>query len=155
MILIKAVLINLIIYLVFIIPSVVILLNSNFSNKKQSIFLLAMTIVFNSVLSICLYKFSYIIFSLFSKTQGVINLCIYISRIIFIDSSLYGIKIIIPRYIFSKNKKTAILILSKFAVNLILSIIGYILLQSAGLLYSFPICNFVFYIIYVFIFIKS
>ena len=154
MVLLKAILINLIIYIAFIIPSIIVLLKADLSSKKSVVFWISVTVIITSFLSTCLYEFSNNIFSFFSKTTGVINLCVFISRIVFLDSSLFCLKYIIPKYLYSKNKKTAILFLSKIAANIVFSILGYIFFNSSGLLYSFPICNLIFYIIFVLIFIR-
>lgn len=155
MTLLKALLINLIIYIIFIIIPIIIILKANFSNKKETLAWLAISVLIDSIFSILLYRFSYNILSLFTNSAGVINLSVFILRIAFLDSSLFSIKIIISKYLFINNKKTAILFLAKIAVNIVLSILGYTLFKSAGLLYSFPICNFIFYIIYIFLFAKD
>ena len=43
---------------------------------------------------------------------------------------------------------TAILVLSKIAVNILLIFIGYFLFDTKGILYSFPICDLIYYLIY-------
>ena len=42
----------------------------------------------------------------------------------------------------------------KIVVNILFMILGYIIFSNKGFLFSFPICDFIFYIIYIALFIK-
>ncbi len=141
---------NLIIYIIMILPIIFISLKKSiYSSKSSLVFYLILSILLETILSIILYIFSTNIFSFFTSIIGVINYAVYASKILFISSSLYGLKIILPAYIFQKNrKKTTILVLSKIAVNLIFIFIGYSIFSTKGILYSIPICDIIYYIIY-------
>ena len=149
---------NLIIYILMSIPVFFILLKKTiYENKKKFITFLCISIIIETFLSCLIYVFSNEIFSLFSKTAGIINYAVYASKILFISSSLYGIKFLIPVYLWkkeNKRKKTAILVLSKIAVNILFAFLGFILFNTKGLLYSFPICDLIYYIIYIKVFLN-
>lgn len=157
---------NLIIYFFMIFPIIILSLKKEIYNTKNSFcFAIIISFVIEIILSAILYIFNKSIFSIFSNTSGIINYAVYSSKIFFISSSLYGIKILIPAYIFhqktefqakkiSNKKKSAILFLSKIAVNVLLILIGYNLFNTKGILYSFPVCDLIFYIIYIIIFLN-
>ena len=149
---------NFIIYFLMLIPVFFILFNKSiYENKKKFLSFLCISTLIEIFLSCVLYIFSKNIFSIFTKTTGIINYATYSSKILFISSSLYGIKFLVPYYIWkleNKNKKTAILVLSKIAVNILFIFIGYILFNTKGILYSFPICDLIYCIIYLKIFLK-
>lgn len=147
---------NLIIYVIFILPLIISFFSKNiFENKKNVSIAIAISTIIEAFLSFILYKYSYSIFSLFTAKEGIINLSVFISRIIFLDSSLYGIKILLPVFLIKRNKKTVIFIFLKITVTVVLSIIGYCFLAIPGLLYSFPLCNIIFDIIFIILFKKS
>lgn len=149
---------NLIIYLFMLTPVFYLLFNKTiYKNKKTFISSLCVSFFIEIFLSGLLYIFSYEIFSIFTKTTGIINYAVYSSKILFITSSLYSIKFLIPAYILkneNEHKKTAILVLSKIAVNIIFIFIGYSLFNTKGMLYSFPICDLIYYIIYIKLFLN-
>ena len=149
---------NFIIYLLMLIPIFYLLLKKEiYENKKKFISYLCISILIEILLSFILYIFSREIFSLFTKTPGIINYAIYCSKILFISSSLYGIKFLIPVYIWknkNEHKKTAILVLSKIAVNILFTFLGYFIFNTKGILYSFPICDLIYYIIYIKLFLN-
>lgn len=148
---------NLIIYFIITLPIIVISFNkSNYISKKNLLKSLIITTIIEILLSICLYSFSRNIFSLFIKTSGVINYAVYASKILFITSSLYGIKYLIPIYLLknSHKKNTTILLISKIVVNIFFILIGYFLFSTKGILFSFPLCDLIYYIIYIYIFAK-
>lgn len=146
---------NFIIYLILIVPSILISLKKHiYKNKKIFILYLIYATSFEIVLSIFFHIFSKEFFSIFTNVSGIINYSVYSSKILFITSSLYSIKILIPAFLIKNNKKTAILIFSKIAVNLIFIFVGYNLFNNKGILYSIPICDFVYYIIYIVAFLK-
>ncbi len=142
---IQGIFLNLIIYLI------IISLNKKIYISKQQFFT---TIIYCTLLeislSLILYIFPKDIFSTFTKTTGIINFAIYSSKILFISSSLFALKILIPAYLYNQNKKKklAILVLSKIAITIISIIILYIKFNTKGILFSIPICDFIFYIIY-------
>lgn len=149
---------NFIIYLLMLIPVFYLLFNKRiYENKSKFISFLCISVLIEIFLSSILYIFSNEIFSLFSKTTGIVNYAVYSSKILFISSSLYGIKFLIPAYVWknkNKHKKTAILVLSKIAVNILFIFIGYFLFNTKGILYSFPICDLIYYIIYIKLFLN-
>lgn len=146
---------NFIIYFVMIFPLILLSFKKSIYKTSKS-FILTLIIATSCEIffSILFHTFSREFFSIFSKTPGVINYAVYASKILFITSSLYSIKVLIPAYLIKNNKKTAILVFSKIAVNLILIFFGYYLFNNKGILYSFPICDLIFYIIYSIIFLK-
>lgn len=149
---IQGIFLNLIIYLIMIFPLIIISLNKKIYISKQQFFT---TIIYCTLLeislSLILYIFPKDIFSTFTKTTGIINFAIYSSKILFISSSLFALKILIPTYLYNQNKKKklAILVLSKIAITIISIIILYIKFNTKGILFSIPICDFIFYIIYI------
>lgn len=148
---------NLIIYVLMIAPIIIVSFNKKiYTTKKILIKSLIILITIEIIFSIFLYLFSRNIFSFFVKTSGIINYAIYASKILFITSSLYPIKYLIPMYFYNKNytKKTTILFSLKIVVNILFMILGYIIFSNKGFLFSFPICDFIFYIIYIALFIK-
>lgn len=156
MISVNALILNLIVYLIIIIPLIISFFFTHiFFNKKTVIRYLAILSIIEIILSILLYKFSYKIFSLFTSKTGTINFAVFASRILFLDSSLYAIKFLIPMYLKKSNKKTVIFVLSKITANILFAILGYLIMHTVGFLYSFPICDIIYYFIYIYIFIKS
>ena len=147
-------LLNLIIYLIMIFPIILISFNKKiYENKLKFLFYLCFSIIINILFSIVIYTFSRNIFSFISKTPGIINYAVYASKIVFTSSSLYSINFLIPAYLFINNKnwqkKSAILFLSKIAVHLILGLISFYLFNMKGILFSIPICDIVYYAIYI------
>lgn len=147
---------NLIIYVIMILPIIFILLKESiYKTKEKFAFWLVISVLIEIVLSILFHKFSRNIFSIFTNTKGVINYAVYSSKILFISSSLYNLKFLLPAYISKKDsKKTVILVFSKITVNLIFILIGYTFFNTKGILYSFPICDIIYYIIYVKVFLN-
>lgn len=154
---INGLLLNLIIYLIMIFPIIIISLNKkNYETKNRFISVLIFSFIINIVLSLIVYNFSKTIFSIFSNTPGIVNYAVYASKILFISSSLYGIKILIPSYLLKINckKKSAILVLTKIAISILFIFIGYRLFNFKGVLFAIPICDLIFYIIYILVFLK-
>ncbi len=153
----NAIIVNLITYIVLLLPSIIyIVFKKTFSNKKEVLYTMAILILIQAILSSILYIFSNKIFSLFIKKTGTINMSVFISRIVFLGSSLYPLKIIIPTYFSNNsNKKTVILITTKITVTIFFSILGYLLFSTVGLLYSFPISDIIYYVILISLFSKS
>lgn len=145
---IKALFLNLIVYIIMVSPIVIISLNKkNYSTKKNFLSTLIYCTIIEILLSVILYLFSENIFSIFTSTKGIVNFSVYASKILFISSSLFALKIIIPAYL-KQEKKITILVLSKIVINIISCIILYLLFNTKGFLFAFPICDFIFYIIY-------
>ncbi len=162
----EGLILNFIIYIIMLIPIFLILFNKKiYKNKIIFLKYFIFSIIIELLLSLILYKSSYKIFSFFTNTTGLINYAVYASKILFITSSLYSIKFLIPAYLFvsyKKNniitshknflisrKKTAILFLSKIAVNIIFIFIGYTFFSNKGILFSIPFCDTIYYIIYI------
>ena len=145
-----ALIFNLIIYIVMILPVCIISFKKSiYDSKKTFVIFLVISVVLETIFSAILYKFSRNLFSLFTDTKGIINYAIYASKILFISSSLYSFKILIPAYIAQKNrKKAAILVLSKITAHIIFIVIGYSIFDIKGILYSIPVCDIIYYIIY-------
>lgn len=145
-------LLNLIIYVIMVFPLIIICTNKKiFSTKKDFLSTLIYCTLLEIFLSAIVYIFPNRIFSLFTNTKGVINYAIYSSRILFISSSLYSLKILIPAYLVNqkKAKKITILVLTKIVITATNAILFYILFNTKGILFAFPICDFIFYIIYI------
>ena len=152
---IEPLLINFIVYFIFILPIIfIIFFNKTYLSKQKTFVFLAISFIIEIIISLFLYLHSYIFFSLFTHSIGLINLCVYYYRILFLDSPLFGLKLLIPAHLLYKNKKTAILILSKIAVNIIFILLSCFIPNSAIFLYTFPTCNFLYYIIYSILFFK-
>lgn len=147
---------NLILYIIIISPVIFICRKKNIIKSKK-IFVRALIIsTFIEILfSFFIYNYSKKFFSLFTETTGIINFATHCSKILFICSPLYGFKFLIPRLLKKNNaKKTVILVITKITANIIFAITGYLLFNFKGILYSVPVCDFVFYIVYLIIFIK-
>lgn len=147
---IKALFFNLIIYIVMISPIIIISTNSRFfASKKKFLSTLIYCTLLEIALSFILFLFPEKIFSLFTNIKGIINFAVYASKILFISSSLFAIKITVPTYLrINKNKKITILVLSKIVITIILCTFLYFIFNTKGLLFAIPICDFVFFIIY-------
>lgn len=147
---IKGLFLNLLIYIIMIAPTIIISLNKrNYSTKRNFLSTLIYCTTLEIILSLILYLFPGKIFSIFTNTTGIINFAVYASKILFIFSSLFAIKIIIPAYLINTNKKITILVLSKIVITIISCITFYFIFSTKGFLFVFPICDFIFYIIYI------
>lgn len=153
---------NLIVYIILILPILLIISNKKiYKNKTRFTFIISCITIIEIILSLLIHIFSKNIFSIFSKTPGIINYAVYASKIIFITSTLYAIKFLIPAFLYNykksilTHKKTTILFLSKIVVNLLFIILGFIVFSTKGALYAFPICDFIYYLIYIVIFIRT
>lgn len=146
---IKGLFLNLIIYIIMITPIIIIALNKKFLSAKRTFLLTLIYCTFLEIaLSFILFLFPEDIFSLFTNTTGIVNFSVYASKILFISSSLFALKILIPAYL-NQTKKITILVLSKIVITIVSCIISYILFSTKGFLFAFPICDFVFYIVYI------
>lgn len=149
---------NFIVYLFVIAPIFLLLFKKSiYTSKKRFISFFIVSLLIETFLSMYIHIFPYEIFRLLSKSTGIINYSVYSFKILFITSSLFSLKYLIPAYIWNvKNeyKKTAILVLSKIAVNIIFILIGYFLFNTKGILYSFPIVDLIYYIIYIKLFLN-
>ena len=152
--------INFILYIIMIFPIMLFLRQKNFISLKNFFTNFIIITIIEIVFSLFIYIVPQKIFSLFTSTTGIINYATYCSKILFITSTLYGIKYFIPAYIFYNPKynlnikKTTIIVLSKIVVNLILGFFGYFLFSTKGFLFSIPLCDLIYFIIYCIIFIK-
>lgn len=152
---IQGLLLNLIIYTFMLFPIICISFKKCIYNKNTFLFSIIAATIIEILLSMFVYIFSDKIFSIFTDKIGVINYAVYASKILFISSSLYSLKVLLPSFLFQKNaKKTVILVLSKITAHIFLIFICYILFNTKGILYSFPICDFVFYITYTKVFLN-
>lgn len=146
---IKGLFLNLLIYIIIITPVIIISLNKrNYSTRKNFLSTLISCTILEIILSLILYLFPEKIFSIFTNTTGIINFAVYASKILFIFSSLFAIKIIMPAYLINANKKITILVLSKIVITIISCITFYFIFSTKGFLFAFPICDLIFYIIY-------
>ena len=124
-------------YLILIMPSIIICFNKKyFIDRKKFNNILIGNIIYNIILSMCFYLFYEKIFNIFNLDQGIINYAIYSGKIIFMASSLFAVKYLIPGYIYhNKNKKISIIFaIAKIIDTLICMIIGYYLFNQKGLL---------------------
>ena len=150
--------INLIIYFLITLPiEILSFINKIYKNQKKFILVLYLSIIYSVITSILLYSFPYKIFSIFTSTKGIINYGVYAFKILFISSSLYTIKILIPKYLSYnlKTKKIAIFKISKIALTILFSIISYLLFNTKGILFTIPIIDFIYSIIYIFLLFKN
>lgn len=149
--------IDFIIYLFLIIPSLIICFNQKFfSTRKKFSLTLTSNIILTIFLSLIFYIFYENLFSLIPIQKGIINYVIYSGKIIFITSSLYPIKFLIPAYIFhNKSKKISILLAgAKIIDTLICMIIGYFIFNTKGILFAIPLSDLIYYIAYIFLYLK-
>ena len=150
--------INLIIYFLITLPiEILSFINKIYKNQKKFILVLYLSIIYSVITSVLLYSFPYKIFSIFTSTKGIINYGVYAFKILFISSSLYSIKILIPKYISCnfKTKKIAIFKISKIALTILFSIISCLLFNTKGILFTIPIIDFIYSIIYIFLLFKN
>lgn len=143
---------NLIIYIIILFPIIIISFNKkNYNSKKSFIIVLIYSTIIEIFFSLIIYCFPEKIFSLFTKKNGIINFAVYCSKILFITSCFFSLKILIPSYLFNNNlqKKSVILVLTKITATLLFAYTFYIFFNTKGLLFSFPFCDFIFYIIYI------
>lgn len=144
---IKGLFLNLIIYTVMITPVIVVSLNKKFfTTKKKFLTTLIYCTFLEIALSFIVFLIPEKIFSLFTHKNGIVNFSVYASKIIFISSSLFALKVLIPAYL-NQTKKITIFVLSKIVITVAFCIIFYILFSTKGFLFAFPICDFIFYII--------
>ena len=149
--------INIVIYIIITTPvQIISFIKGIYKNRQKFIAILASCIIYFIIVSYVLYSFPYKIFSLFTSTRGIINYGVYVFKILFISSSLYAIKILIPKFIYyqTKTKKIAILVFSKTALTIIFSVIGYLLFNFKGIFFTFPLIDFIYSIIYIYVFYK-
>ena len=127
-----------------------------YHTEKKFMHYLIISIFYCVLISSILYFIPYKIFSLFPASTGTINYSVYAFKILFACSSLFSMKILIPKYIYYKtrNKKIAIFYYSKIAITLILSILGYYIFNAKGILFAFPLTDFVYSIIYLYVFLN-
>lgn len=153
-----ALILNFITYIIMILPYIFFAFKKSiYKNKKTFLNYLTFSIFIGFFSGIILHIFSRNIFSLFTDTSGIINYAVYSSKILFICSSLFSINILIPTYFWrneKQHKKTAILFLSKIAVHILFIFIGFILFDIKGILYSLPLCDLIYCIIYIALFLK-
>ena len=148
---------NIILYIIITIPIYTLsFFKKAYENKKIFIVTFIFSIIYFVIISILLYYFPYKVFSLFTNTKGVINYSVYAFRILFACSSLFAAKILIPKYIINQtpNKKIATFYYSKIAITFILSIIGYFIFDTKGILFAFPLTDFIYSITYLYLFFK-
>lgn len=144
-------------YLILNLPSIIIcFFKKYFSDRKTFNYVLLSNILVTVFLSLIIYIFSEKLFNLFPVDQGIINYGIYSMKILFITSSLYPIKFLIPAYFFhNKSKKISItLAIAKIIDTLICMFIGYILFDTKGILFAVPIADAIYYIAYMFLYLK-
>lgn len=146
-----------IIYLILITPSLIICFNKkHFLDRKKFNNILIGNIIYNIVLSMCFYLFYESLFNTLNVKQGIINYAIYSGKIIFIASSLYAIKFLIPGYLFHNNNKkiSIIFAIAKIIDTLICMIIGYYLFNQKGILFAIPFVDIIYYIAYIYCYLK-
>ncbi len=136
-----------IIYFILLLPQWIIALQKrNYQNKKTFMQALLCSVLLGSILSYMLYHFSQQILSLFTQTNGVKQYAIYCLKILLISSSFLGLQLLLPFYfVFHQSyKHTIVLYITKCFITILVSIIGYIVFQTKGLLYAISISDFIF-----------
>lgn len=149
--------INLIIYIILITPSLIIcFLKKAFSTRKNFNNILIINIIITIFLSLIFYLFYESILNSLPLDQGVINYAIYAGKIIFISSSLYPLKYLIPVYFFNnKNKKASILLaFAKIIDTFICMFLGYLLFNTKGILFGIPFADIIYYLAYLYLYLK-
>ena len=133
-------------YLILIFPSIIICFNKKyFENRKEFNNIIIGNIIYTILLSMCFYLF-----------YVKINYAIYSGKILFIASSLFPIKYLIPGYIFhNKSKKISIIFaIAKIIDTLICMIIGFYLFDQKGILFAVPFSDVIYYIAYMYCYLK-
>lgn len=152
-------LLNLILYIIITLPiRLLSFYKKIYKNPKKFILILIISIIYFASISILLYKFPYSYFELFTNINGIINYGVYAFKILFLSSSFYSIKLLIPKYLsLIHNKKIVILKLqiSKITILILLSIINYLLFNTKGILFTIPLVDFIYSLIYLYLYIKN
>ena len=149
--------INLIIYIILIAPSLIIcFFKKAFSTRKNFNNILIINIIITIFLSLIFYLFYESILNSLPLDQGVINYAIYAGKIIFISSSLYPLKYLIPVYFFNnKNKKASIVLaIAKIIDTFICMFLGYLLFNTKGILFGIPFADIIYYLAYIYLYLK-
>ena len=93
-------LLNLILYIIITLPiRLLSFYKKIYKNPKKFILILIISIIYFASISILLYKFPYSYFELFTNINGIINYGVYAFKILFLSSSFYSIKLLIPKYL--------------------------------------------------------
>lgn len=148
---------NLIIYFIITFPLLIIcFIKKIYSSKEIFIKWCIISTLIEIVLSIILYTFSKEIFFFFPVSNGIKNYAVYASKILFITSSFYSLKFLIPTYLFenSSKSKTLLLVFLKIILTFCMIFILNFIFNTKGIFYAFPICDLIFYVIYIVSFIK-
>lgn len=149
--------VNLIIYIILITPSLITcFFKKAFSSRKYFNNILIINIIITIFLSLIFYLFYESILNFLPFNQGVINYAIYAGKIIFISSSLYPLKYLIPVYFFNnKNKKASILLaFAKIIDTFICMFLGYLLFNTKGILFGIPFADIIYYLSYLYLYLK-
>lgn len=149
--------INLIIYIILITPSLITcFFKKAFSTRKNFNNILIINIIITIFLSLIFYLFYESILNSLPFDQGVLNYAIYAGKIIFISSSLYPLKYLIPVYFFNnKNKKASILLaFAKIIDTFICMFLGYLLFNTKGILFGIPFADIIYYLSYLYLYLK-
>ena len=148
---------NLIVYLVFSFPIFILIKNIGVNTKRKTTYTIVASTIAEIFCFTILYMFPEEIFQCFPVREGVKNTSRFISRIIFICSSLNSFALIIPIFLFKKGHKKRIitLVLTKM-ITLVLSFS--ILLKVFSIetaLFSVPCIDLLFDIILIILYIKN
>lgn len=149
--------INLIIYIILIAPSLITcFFKKYFLDRKNFNNILIINIIITIILSLIFYLFYESILNLLPCDQGAINYAIYTGKIIFISSSLYPLKYLIPVYFFNnKNKKASIVLaIAKIIDTFICMFLGYLLFNTKGILFGIPFADIIYYLAYIYLYLK-
>ena len=152
-------LINLIIYIIITMPIRVLAhYKKIYEDNRKFILTLTISMIYFIIVSFILYSFPFKIFSLFTNTSGIINYGVYAFKILFLSSSLFSIKLLIPNYLsyldILQNKKAILKIkISKIAITVLLSIINFFVYNTKGIFFTISIVDFVYSIIYFYFYI--
>ena len=148
---------NLIIYAILSIPVFYFIKSIGIDTKRKTRYTLIVSCIAEVFLFTILYMFPEKIFSLFPVKDGVKNAARFISRIIFICSSLNGYSIVIPIYLFKtgNKKRIRILVLSKILTLLLIFFFLFMFFGIETALFSIPCIDFLFDIIFIYLFSKS
>ena len=121
-----------------------------YSSKKSFLKANCLAIFIEIILFLLIYIFPQKIVSLFSKEINIQNYMIYSLKILFIASSTTVIHYSIPFYFLLEKRKRGILLLISKTLYLPLILLGYMLFNTKGVLFSIPICDIFYDIILLF-----
>ena len=126
--------------------------SKNFRKDLKTVFANSFftTSIISIILACIIYGFLENILNIFNLENGVINYCLFASKIWFISSPFIGLEIAIFKYFFSLEyyKKPILIILTKLIVFFLISLIYYQSRKLNCFIYAKPLCDIAFLLYY-------